>query len=150
MADDDARLRAIRSLEHELSVLVRRIKRSIGTRARMVHPDLPAASWSILAGLHDQGPQRSSELADQFTIDKGAVSRQVAILEELGLIAREPDPVDGRAQLVRITDEGARRVAEVQARRREWYEDRLHSWEAGDLAQLAALLGRYNDVLEKD
>lgn len=150
MADHDERTEAIRSLEHELNVIVRRIKRSMGTRARMVHPELPAASWSILAGLHDRGPQRSSELADQFSIDKGAVSRQVTILEELGLIDREPDPQDGRAQLVRITDEGTRRVEEVVAQRRQWYEARLDDWKTDDLAQLATLLESYNSVLERD
>jgi DNA-binding MarR family transcriptional regulator len=150
MADDQARTDAIRSLEHELMVTVRRIKRSIGTRARMVHPELPAASWSILAGLHDHGAQRSSELADQFSIDKGAVSRQIAILEDIGLISREPDPIDGRAQLVRITADGTRRVEEVVAQRREWYERRLATWDAGELAQLASLLGSYNDALERE
>lgn len=149
MADDEARAEAIRSLEHELSVTVRRIKRAMGTRARMVHPDLPAASWSILAGLHDMGPQRSSELADQFSIDKGAVSRQVSTLQDLGLIRRHPDPEDGRAQLVEITEEGARRVEEIVAQRREWYARQLDTWDSGEIAQLAALLGSYNHALDR-
>jgi DNA-binding MarR family transcriptional regulator len=149
MADDDDRSEAIRALERELSATVRRIKRAIATRAKMVHPDLAAASWSMLAALRDDGPQRSADLADRFSIDKGAVSRQVGTLEALGLVAREPDPDDGRAQLLRITKEGARRVDDVDARRRQWYQGRLSEWGADEIGQLAKILGAYNQALDR-
>ncbi|MCW2712508.1 MAG: hypothetical protein JWP24_2702, partial [Marmoricola sp.] len=36
MADDET----LRALEHEMSILVRRIRRVIAERARMLHPEL--------------------------------------------------------------------------------------------------------------
>ena len=42
-------------------------------------------------------------------MDKGAVSRQVQHLTELGLIERTPDPADGRAALLAVTDDARRR-----------------------------------------
>ncbi|HEX7739565.1 MAG TPA: MarR family transcriptional regulator [Marmoricola sp.] len=150
MADQDARAAEIRALERELAAMVRRIKRAIATRAHMVHPELAAASWSMLASLRDDGPQRSADLSERFSIDKGAVSRQVSTLEDLGLVGREPDPDDGRAQLLRLTEEGARRVDEVDARRREWYEGRLSDWGAAEIGDLAERLGAYNRALDSD
>jgi DNA-binding MarR family transcriptional regulator len=135
-------------LEHELGVVMRRIRRSISTRAQMVHPELAAASYSLLVALRDDGPRRSSELAETFAIDKGAVSRQVARLESLGLVERSPDPADGRAQLLSLTEDGRARLAEVDATRRRWYDERLADWSAVEIADLARQLGRYNATLD--
>ena len=87
MADDET----MRALEHEMGVLVRRIRRLIAERARMVHPDLSPVAYSMLMALNDSGPRRASDLVDIFSIDKGAVSRQVQALLDLGLIERSPD-----------------------------------------------------------
>ena len=47
------------------------------------------------------------------------MSRQLRALEELGLVAREPDPADGRALLVHLTDEGRARFRSVRDARRD-------------------------------
>ena len=97
----------MRALEHEMGVLVRRIRRLIAERARLVHPDLSPVGYSMLVALNDSGPRRASDLVDLFSIDKGAVSRQVGSLLELGLIERSPDPEDRRAAILAITEEGS-------------------------------------------
>jgi DNA-binding MarR family transcriptional regulator len=99
MVDD----RTILGLEHEMGVLVRRLRRRIAERARLVHPELAPVAYSMLMALHDSGPQRASALVDLFGIDKGAVSRQVQLLLEFGLLERSPDPADGRAQILTIS-----------------------------------------------
>lgn len=138
----------MRSLEHEMGVLVRRIRRMIAERARMVHPDLSPVAYSMLIALHDSGPRRASELVDLFSIDKGAVSRQVGSLLELGLIERAPDPEDRRAAILAITEEGGRRLANISALRWREVEDRLSDWSEDDLQAFVALLSRYNIALE--
>jgi len=150
MADHEAteRAAATRALEHELGVMIRRIRRTTATRARMVHPELPAASYTMLTAIRDTGPHRSSDLAEMFAIDKGAVSRQIGRLEGLGLVERVPDPDDGRAQQVVLTAAGADRLQKVDLVRREWYEDRLSDWSTDDITDLAARLGRYNATLD--
>ncbi len=142
------RAAATDALERELGRMIRRIRRTTGTRARLVHPDLPAASYLMLTAIRENGSHRSSDLADIFLIDKGAVSRQIGRLEELGLVERIPDPKDGRAQLVVLTDAGAERMRQVDLVRREWYEERLADWSAGDIDDLAQRLGRYNATLD--
>jgi DNA-binding MarR family transcriptional regulator len=139
----------LRSLEHEMGVLVRRLRRVIAERAKMVHPDLSPVAYSMLVALHDSGPRRASDLVGQFAIDKGAVSRQVQALLELGMIARTPDPEDRRAATLAITEEGQRRLKDIVRSRREELRERLAGWETEDLNDFVAALGRYNASLEE-
>ena len=143
MADDET----VRALEHEMGVLVRRLRRLIAERARLVHPDLAPVGYSMLVALQDE-PRRASDLVDLFSIDKGAVSRQVQALLELDLIERTPDPEDRRAAILAITDEGARRLATVSEQRRAELHGRLVSWSSEELADFVSSLSRYNASLE--
>jgi len=137
----------MRALEHEMGVLVRRLRRLIAERARLVHPDLAPVGYSMLMALQDE-PRRASDLVDLFSIDKGAVSRQVQALLELGLIKRSPDPDDRRAAILTITDEGARRLEAAAERRRAEVLGRLASWQPADLQVFVESLARYNAALE--
>jgi DNA-binding MarR family transcriptional regulator len=145
VAADDETLRA---LEHEMSVLVRRIRRVIAERARMLHPELSPVSYSMLVALNDGGPRRASDLVEIFSIDKGAVSRQVQVLLELGLIERNQDPEDRRAMILAISEEGHRRLANIATTRRLEVSERLADWSDEDLPEFVRLLGRYNSALE--
>ena len=97
-------------------------------------PDaLHAAAYAMLGRLLDLDGARSSELSEFFGIDKGAVSRQVKILEDLGLVSREPDPQDGRAQQLVITEKGRERVTRAREERHRLMRRLLGPWEAGDV-----------------
>jgi DNA-binding MarR family transcriptional regulator len=145
VADDET----MRALEHEMGVLVRRIRRMIAERARMVHPDLSPVAYSMLMALNDSGPRRASELVDLFSIDKGAVSRQVGALLELGMIERSPDPEDRRAAILSITEEGSRRLSTIAEMRRREVVDRLSGWSDEDLSGFVSVMARYNNALER-
>lgn len=136
----------ILALEHEMGVLIRRLRRRIAERARLVHPDLSPVAYSMLMALHDVGPQRASALVELFAIDKGAVSRQVQQLIELGLVERRPDPADGRAQILTISDLGGERLDAVATARRKELSQRLHAWSDRELGEFVAMLSRYNDT----
>ena len=62
-----------------------------------VHPDLQPASYLMLAYLVEHGPLRARPSPRRFDIDKGAVSRQVQHLVDLGLVepARRTPPTAG-------------------------------------------------------
>ncbi len=145
MAADDETLRA---LEHEMSVLVRRIRRVIAERARMMHPDLSPVAYSMLMSLNDAGPSRASDLVEIFSIDKGAVSRQVQALLELGFIERTQDPEDRRAMILALTEEGERRLDDIAQTRRAEVGQRLSEWSDDELKAFVRSLGRYNSSLE--
>lgn len=142
------RAETVHLLENEVGVLIRRVRRVIHERARSVHPDLLPASYLMLAHLVEVGPSRSSAIAETFGIDKGAISRQVQNLADLELIDRTPDPADGRATLLSVTDEARTRLGEVAQLRRKHLDERLGDWSDDDLDQLVSSLARYNAALD--
>jgi DNA-binding MarR family transcriptional regulator len=141
---------SLRQLEHEFGVLIRRVKRVIGQRSRAVHADLQPSSYLMLAYLAETGPMRSSALAEVFDVDKGAISRQVQHLTDLGLAERAPDPADGRASLVSASADAVRRLADVSEHRRKALDERLGGWSDEDLMEFVRILGRYNASLESN
>ena len=58
---------------------------------------------------------RSAELAKRIGVTKQAVARMVKELEEDGLLTREGDEADGRAQLVKFTESGLRYLKRMHA-----------------------------------
>jgi DNA-binding MarR family transcriptional regulator len=102
----------------------------------------------MLAYVAEKGPLRASEIAEQFDMDKGAISRQINHLTDLGLLARVTDPDDGRALLVSVSDDGRSRLDEVARHRRKWLDERLGDWSDADLTGFVAALGRYNRALD--
>ena len=135
-------------VEREIGLLLRR-SRAMSTRlAREIHPDLDGAAYGLLALLADAGPLRATDLVVRLGLDKSTVSRQVSSLVDLGLVSREADPTDGRAQVLTPSAEGAAQLARIrEARRARWEEDLSH-WPVADVATLGELLGRFNRLGE--
>jgi DNA-binding MarR family transcriptional regulator len=141
------RTAALRSIEDEIGILLRRLKREIAERAQLIHPDLQGTSYFLLGWLAQNGPVRASAIVGVFGMDKGALSRQLQHLEELGLVQRSPDPADGRATLVSVSEDASRRLGEVDGQRRAVAGERLAEWSVAELEEFAHLLGRYNRSL---
>lgn len=139
---------ALRSIEREIGALIRRVRRVVGERARAVHQDLQPSAYLILTHLHEEDDVRSSRLVEDFGIDKGAISRQISALADLGLVERIPDPEDGRATRIRLTDEARTRMEAVREHRRGRFGRRLSDWSDDDLAGFAATLQHYNESLD--
>lgn len=135
---------AFLALEKELAVFLRRARASSGEMARAVHPGLEPAAYGLLVQLEATGVQRGTDLATYFGVGKATMSRQLRALEEVGLVSREPDPADGRASLVRLTEEGLERFRRVRDARRATYVRRLAAWDGGEVAELARLLHQLN------
>ncbi|WP_053754936.1 MarR family winged helix-turn-helix transcriptional regulator [Streptomyces sp. MMG1533] len=140
---------AFLALERELTVLLRRARANQGEMAREVHPDLESAAYGLLVRLDECGSQRATELAAYIGVGKATMSRQLRALEDLGLVAREPDPADGRAWLVALTQEGHDRVRRVREARRARYAGRLADWDWREVGELARLLHQLNRGMEK-
>lgn len=130
---------SLQSLQDELGILARRLRRVLGAQ--------PGAHV-VLTQVAHQGPVRAADLCAAIGIDKAAVSRQVQHLLELGLVEAAPDPDDGRATLLSITATGRRRLAEFAAERRGHLDERLSDWKVDELSTFVAALSRYNRALD--
>ncbi|WP_372458504.1 MarR family winged helix-turn-helix transcriptional regulator [Streptomyces sichuanensis] len=139
---------AFLALERELAVFLRRARASSGELAREVHPDLEPAAYGLLVRLEEAGQQRATDLAAYFGVGKATMSRQLRALCELGLVSRDPDPADGRASLIQITEEGRVRFTRVRDARRAQYMSKLAGWDRTEVAELARLLHQLNERAE--
>ncbi|NAZ85932.1 MarR family winged helix-turn-helix transcriptional regulator [Kineococcus indalonis] len=109
---------AAEHLERELAVLLRRSRAISRETARTVHPDLEPEAYSLLVRLDDVQEARPSDLATFFGIGKPTLSRQVQLLEGLGLVERSTDPTDGRAVRLRLSATGVEKVHAARRARR--------------------------------
>ncbi len=77
------------------------------------YPDIRPTHGIVFQHLHAEG-SRVTELAERSQVSKQWMGALVDDLEEHGYLIRLPDPRDGRAKLVRLTDAGSElmRVAE--------------------------------------
>jgi len=142
MADD-----YLAEVERELSAFFLAAERS---QARRVLPEvgrLEKTAFHLLGQLVQEGPLRPSAVAHLIRLDLSTVSRHVAALEGAGLVARDPDPADRRACLLRATERGEVILDRLRAARRERIQEALGDWSAEDRRQLVRLLGRLNASL---
>jgi DNA-binding MarR family transcriptional regulator len=55
---------------------------------------------------HADEPLRMSDIADRLVLSPGGATKVIDRLEEMGFVARHPDPTDRRATVVEITETG--------------------------------------------
>ena len=84
--------------------------------------EAPAAQWRTLSILQTEGPRRLGELAAMSRVTQPGMTRLVGQLADAGLIARESDPADSRASIIKITDAGARAIAAWRVQLRDALE----------------------------
>jgi len=85
------------------------------------YDDLTPAHTGLLPHLDVEGT-RQTELALRAGISKQAVGQMIADLETRGYVKRVPDPVDGRARIVRYTAKGRRFVRDGWQIKRDLHE----------------------------
>ncbi|WP_448615287.1 MarR family winged helix-turn-helix transcriptional regulator [Modestobacter sp. URMC 112] len=114
-----------------------------------LYGDLPPSGWTLLVVLDQEGPLRCSALAVRLAVDVSVASRHVAALERGGLVVRRPDPLDGRAGLIGLSDAGSAALARVRELRARWALDALRGWDDEEAALLGRLVDRLADDLDR-
>jgi DNA-binding MarR family transcriptional regulator len=124
--------------------------RQLSARAAdTVYGDLPSFGWALLVPLEQDGEQRCSALAARTGIDVSVASRHLTSLERSGYVDRRPDPRDGRAALIHLTESGAAALAGTRALRTQWAAAALADWDEGDARLLGDLLDRLATDLDR-
>lgn len=131
-------------LDLQLSLLWRRARAINHQLSRSVHPDLETAAYGLLSVLLHEGQMRLTDLAKHIGVGKPSISRQIALLMTIGLVQKEDDPVDGRAQLIELTEAGREKMSSIQTGRQNAFHARLKNWDEAELASLATLLAKLN------
>jgi DNA-binding MarR family transcriptional regulator len=102
---------ALSSPQPDVTEVAAALRVSIGLllrRLRQVRPDgeLSLPEMSALARLDRSGPATSSALAKREQISPQSMGVTFAALEASGLVARHPDPEDGRRAVLTVTEAG--------------------------------------------
>jgi DNA-binding MarR family transcriptional regulator len=132
----------------EFALLLRGLKDINGHVLEATGVRCEQAGAHVLGRLDLLGPVRLTELAHALGLDPSSVSRQVTALERFGLVAREKDPADQRAQRLHLTDKGSDIVAVLRRARAEALERMTPGWSAQDIDDLTDRLARLNHELE--
>lgn len=106
---------------------------------------LTPTSTAALATIERHGPLTPSELAELEQVKRPTVTRTLGCLEREGLIARTPDPADGRSTLVSVNAAGRERLRRLRGRKNAYLARRMRDLSAEDVA----VLGRAAEILEQ-
>jgi len=131
---------AIADVEDELSMLFSRIRTIWKESAQQVHPDLQPAGYKLLSAITRLGTTNAHVLAETFEMDKSVVSRQIRMLEDLGLVETRIDERDGRVRVLVATPKAFELVQSVRDRNQQRLRDVLVGRPEAELRSFADLL----------
>ena len=80
----------------------------------MGHGGIRPAHGCVFGFIDRGGGVRLTALAERSGLTKQAVGEAVADLERLGYVERVPDPSDGRAKIIRLTERGGQAAAAAE------------------------------------
>ena len=106
----------------------------------------PLSHGAVLGRLDRDGPQSTSDLAVAERVRPQSMAQTLGDLEADHLIARRPDPDDGRRVLIELSDSGRQALEQDRRHREGWLarsiEEELSDEEQEVLAQAVGLLQR--------
>jgi DNA-binding MarR family transcriptional regulator len=132
-----ARSSSVESVMHALMSIGRLM------RQRSTGETLDTGSFWMLKTIGANDSIRVTDLATCVNLDTSTVSRHVAQLHSAGLIERTSDPVDRRAQRVKLSSRGERQLNAAVRARLALLERSLEGWAPDDLEQLDRLMTRF-------
>jgi DNA-binding MarR family transcriptional regulator len=115
-----------------------RVNRAL--RREASHAPVGHGALSALSTLSRHGPQRLGSLAAVEGISPPSMTRIITSLEQLGLVRRVADPLDGRATIVEATASGQQVVLAGRAARMNAQRGRVEKLSAQQRRALYAAL----------
>lgn len=97
-------------LQDPFLILVDRLHEGL---AEAGYPDVRPAHGNVFRFIRKEG-SRITELAERARVTKQTMGYLVDYLEERGYVERRPDPKDGRAKIVHLTEKGRESVRVAQ------------------------------------
>jgi DNA-binding MarR family transcriptional regulator len=140
----------IRELHHALVDLVGLMNKPQRDAALLQEAgvSLDRALFPLLIVVERKGPVGVVELGELVGRDYTTVSRQIAKLHKLGLIARRSSKADNRVREAVITVKGKEVTSAIAAARERLAMTLFANWSKRDLQDLARLMRRFADDLQ--
>jgi DNA-binding MarR family transcriptional regulator len=109
--------------------------------------DFTIAQGRLAAGIDPDGT-RLSVLAERAHVAKQTATALVDSLERAGYVERAPDPVDGRARLVRLTPRGVEVIPVARAEERRIDDEWAQHLGPRRMRQLREALERLREITD--
>lgn len=123
-----------------------RLMRTFNRARDQYHADDNDLEWHqaiVLKSIHQLGPLRLGRLADHLRLDPSTLSRHVSTLVKDGFVERVADQEDGRASVLRVTPKADPVLAEIEARRVEFFASVVTDWSEADIRDFVGSLSRF-------
>ena len=117
-------------------------------RLRSARGGLSHSLLSTLVSVAKHGPIRLADLAQAELVSAPSITRLVAELEGKALVSRTPDPADGRASLIQVTDAGLEAVQVARWVRQQMVAELLGPLSADEVASIEAALPALERLIE--
>jgi DNA-binding MarR family transcriptional regulator len=132
---------SLEMIELELAILIRRTT-SISNNKKF--GNLDRSAYLILRRIKSKGAVGVKVLAEEFKLDISTVSRQAAALEHKGYLYRIPDPLDGRAYTLQLTEQGTNELFDYKQARLKRITELLEDWSDEERKLFGILLEKFN------
>ncbi len=134
--------------------LVVALKRSLQPEERRVthlvnQYGLTMPQFGVLEALYHIGPMNINQIIDKTLSTSGNMTVVIKNLVKLGLVLKERDPEDGRAFLIRITDEGDKIISDLFPKHIEQLSCIFSTLDFNEKKELLKLLKKFNNYDKK-
>ena len=110
---------------------LRRVLRA-GIRADIAWEALPMAQVELMQSLADASPLRVLDLADRLHLAQSTVSGLISQMLTSGLVRRDVDPIDRRAAVVTLSEEGRAQLSAWERAHVRWIGSALARLDPAD------------------
>ncbi|MFC8600419.1 MarR family winged helix-turn-helix transcriptional regulator [Isoptericola sp. NPDC057191] len=128
----------------ELRSLVGRLRRRFIELSD--NQELTPSQTALLSRLAKHGPASPGALAAAERVRPQSLGATLGVLDERGLVRRDPDPTDGRRQVISLSEDGRAFVEGRREAGQEWLthalQERLTRAELTTVTDVLALLDR--------
>ncbi|MFL6561831.1 MAG: MarR family winged helix-turn-helix transcriptional regulator [Bacillus sp. (in: firmicutes)] len=128
-------------IELELAILIRR---TTSNSINKKFGNLDRSAYLILRRIAERGAIGVKVLAEEFQLDISTISRQAAALEHKAYLYRIPDPLDGRAYSLQITEQGTKELFDYKQARLERITELVEDWSDEERELFGKLLEKFN------
>ena len=125
---------------------VSRQSRELGAQ---LHPGLSLVAHSLLSFVAAEPEPRASDIAVAYGLDKSTISRQIAQLEDRGLLARAGERPGRRGHVLELTPAGAELLKRAERSSRRTLAAHLREWRDEEVEALADLLARFAETSKR-
>ncbi len=135
----------------ELDRLLTQIGRKTRVRrGQFVQHRLSPPHFMLLRSLEIKGPMKSSDIAEELRVSRGAISNLTDRLFREGFVRRVRSQTDRRVVQIELTDEGQEYLRQKERERINWLSAVFQQLERDDLDDLIRICRRILDVIDSD